>query len=252
VRKAQEAWAKYLGCKGEETIEIAVGVKMTFVLVPPGKFRMGSPMDEKDHGDNETLHEVMLTEPFDLGKTEVTQAQYQALGLDNPSQFKGADRPVETVRWTEASDWAEKLTRKRGDKRLYRLPAEGHLSGGHAVEHAAEAEQVAAGIDRFAAGLLGGHGGRRSGDGPARCQVGIIEHGPGQADVEDLDAAPLTPNPSPPRGEGRKSRDCRPRGMMKQTTPRPRRETSWKPCTPWIRGCFIASRPCTGPGSPPF
>ena len=43
VRRAQEAWAKHLGRKVEETVEVADGVKMTFVLVPPGKFRMGSP-----------------------------------------------------------------------------------------------------------------------------------------------------------------------------------------------------------------
>jgi formylglycine-generating enzyme len=124
VRRAQEAWAKFLGRQVEETIEIAGGVKMTFVLIPPGKFRMGSPKDEKDRGNDETLHEVTLTEPFDLGKTEVTQAQYQALGLDNPSNFKGADRPVEQVSWEEAQRWAEQLTKKRGDKHLYRLPTE--------------------------------------------------------------------------------------------------------------------------------
>ncbi len=124
VRRAREAWAKFLGRTVEETIEIASGVKMTFVLVPPGKFRMGSPPDEKERDDDETLHEVTLTEPFYLGKTEVTQAQYQALGLDNPSHFKGADRPVEAVSWEEASAWAEQLTKKHGGKHLYRLPTE--------------------------------------------------------------------------------------------------------------------------------
>jgi formylglycine-generating enzyme len=124
VRGAQEAWAKYLGRQVEETIEIAGGVKMTFVLIPPGKFRMGSPKDEKERGDDEVLHAVTLTEPFDLAKTEATQAQYQALGLDNPSHFKGDALPVEQVSWEEALHWAEELTKKRGDKHLYRLPTE--------------------------------------------------------------------------------------------------------------------------------
>jgi sulfatase modifying factor 1 len=124
VQRVQEAWAKFLGRKVEETIEIAGGVKMAFVLVPPGKFRMGSPQDEKGRGDDETLHEVPLTEPFDLAKTELTQAQYQALGMANPSCFKGADRPVEAVTWEQAQKWAEKLTKKRSDKHLYRLPTE--------------------------------------------------------------------------------------------------------------------------------
>jgi formylglycine-generating enzyme required for sulfatase activity len=124
VQRAQAAWAKYLERQVEETIDLGGGVTMTFGLIPPGKFLMGSPQDEKDRTEDETLYEVTLTEPFDLGKTEVTQAQYQALGLANLSRFKGDNLPVEMVSWTEARDWAEKLTKKRGDKHLYRLPTE--------------------------------------------------------------------------------------------------------------------------------
>jgi formylglycine-generating enzyme required for sulfatase activity len=123
VRAAQEAWAKYLGRKVEETVEIG-GVKMTFVLVPPGKFFMGNPQEEEDRLDNETLHEVSLTEPFDLGKTEVTQAQYAAVGGGTPSHFEGPNRPVEQVSWIEARDWAASVTRKRVDGHVYRLPTE--------------------------------------------------------------------------------------------------------------------------------
>lgn len=112
MRKAQEAWARYLGCKAEETVEIANGVKITFVLVPPGKFLMGSPTEEQDYVtrafcrgerpkwfDEETLHEVSLTNPYFLGKFEVTQAQYEALTGKNPSEFKGVNRPVESISW---------------------------------------------------------------------------------------------------------------------------------------------------------
>jgi formylglycine-generating enzyme required for sulfatase activity len=123
VKEAQAAWAKYLGRQVEEEVEVAPGVRMTFVLVPPGRFFMGSPWTEVGRGD-ETLHEVTLTEPFDLGKTEVTQAQYRALTGDNPSHFRGDDLPVESVRWGEARDYADLLTKKRGDQRVYRLPTE--------------------------------------------------------------------------------------------------------------------------------
>jgi formylglycine-generating enzyme required for sulfatase activity len=135
VRRAQQAWAKYLGRQVEEEVEVGGSVKMAFVLVPPGKFLMGSPKEEQDYlvkmfgrePDEVALewqHEVTLTEPFDLAKTEVTQAQYKALGLANPSDFKGDDLPVETVSWDDARRWAEKLTQKRADKYLYRLPTE--------------------------------------------------------------------------------------------------------------------------------
>jgi formylglycine-generating enzyme required for sulfatase activity len=124
VKRAQEAWAKYLGREVEETVEVADGVRMTFVLVPPGKFLMGSPANEEGRGEDESQHAVALTEPLDLGQTEVTQAQYRALTGSNPSQFQGDDLPVEMVSWVEASGYAAQLTIKRGDHHLYRLPTE--------------------------------------------------------------------------------------------------------------------------------
>jgi formylglycine-generating enzyme required for sulfatase activity/tRNA A-37 threonylcarbamoyl transferase component Bud32 len=132
AKQAQVAWAQYLGRPVEEEDEIAPGVRMTFVLVPPGTFLMGSPRDEGERSawekqfDAEAQHEVTLTRPFYLGKYEVTQAHYEALlGKDkNPSSFKGADLPVESVAWTEASAFADTWTKKRGDGLVYHLPTE--------------------------------------------------------------------------------------------------------------------------------
>ncbi len=127
VRRAQEAWAKYLGRDVEAEVEIANGVTMTFVLVPPGTFQMGSPPYEMGKGGrypNETLHVVTLTEPFDLGKYEVTQAQYKALTGNDPSWFKGSDRPVEQVTWNEADAFGRELTKKLSDGHVYRLATE--------------------------------------------------------------------------------------------------------------------------------
>jgi formylglycine-generating enzyme required for sulfatase activity/serine/threonine protein kinase len=137
VRKAQEAWAQYLGRNVEETVEIADGVPITFVLIPPGKFRMGSPEGEADRGIDEKLHTVVLGGPFDLGKYEVTQAQYRAvvnransaqLKDPDPSHFKGekgeADLPVESVSWDEADAFGRELTKLLSDRHVYRLPTE--------------------------------------------------------------------------------------------------------------------------------
>ena len=53
------------------------------------------------------------------------------------------------------------------------------------VEHAAQAEQVAAGVDRLAAGLLRRHVLRRAGDHAGLRQAGVVDR-PGQAEVGDL------------------------------------------------------------------
>jgi formylglycine-generating enzyme required for sulfatase activity/serine/threonine protein kinase len=125
MRRAQKEWARYLNRPVEETVEVGHGVKMTFVLVPPGKFRMGSPDDEVGRSQDEVEHRVVLTEPFDLGKYEVTQAQYKALTGKEPSKFKGfGDLPVEQVSWEEACDFGIALTKRLADGHFYRLPTE--------------------------------------------------------------------------------------------------------------------------------
>jgi formylglycine-generating enzyme required for sulfatase activity len=144
VKAAQEAWARFLGRQAEEEDEVAPGVRMAFVLVPPGKFLMGSTRGEPGRGawagldpEEEARHEVQITRPFYLGKCEVTQEQYQALAGTNPSWFSaqgggkdavaGMDTrqfPVETVSWDEAAGYADALTKGRGGGLVYRLPPE--------------------------------------------------------------------------------------------------------------------------------
>ena len=62
--------------------------------------------------------------PFYIGKYPVTQALWKAvMGEDNnPSYFKGNDRPVEKVSWEDAQEFIQKLNVKTG--KAYRLPTE--------------------------------------------------------------------------------------------------------------------------------
>ena len=65
------------------------GIEM--LLVPPGKFVMGMSPGDTQAGDNEKpAHEVTLTKPFYLGRTEVTQGQWVKVAENNPSHFHSA------------------------------------------------------------------------------------------------------------------------------------------------------------------
>jgi formylglycine-generating enzyme required for sulfatase activity len=96
-------------------------LSMEMLGVKPGTFEMGSPSPEKDRRDDETPHAVTLTQGFYLGKHEVTQAQWEKVMGSNPSGFKGGDRPVETVSWTDVTSFCDKLT--ASERAAGRLPA---------------------------------------------------------------------------------------------------------------------------------
>ena len=79
------------------------GTGIEMLLVPAGTFMMGCIWDAECGGDENPAHQVTLTNAFYMGKTEVTQAQWQAKMGSNPSYFSGSSdspsRPVETVSW---------------------------------------------------------------------------------------------------------------------------------------------------------
>ena len=64
---------------------------------------------------------------FKIGKYEVTQAQWQAVMGENPSEFKNADNPVENVSWDDCKKFIEKLNALPEVKTsglTFRLPTE--------------------------------------------------------------------------------------------------------------------------------
>ena len=111
----QEQTASYYGVKVEKRVVLANGVTMDFVLIPAGKFMMGS---EKGDSSEKPVHEVTITRPFYMSKTEVTQEQYRAVMNSSPSRFSGTNLPVESVSWKDAAEFCTKLGKN------YRLPTE--------------------------------------------------------------------------------------------------------------------------------
>ena len=85
---------------------------------------MGCSSNDGECDDNEEpSHQVRITKAFEIGKYELTQAQWQAVMETNPSKFKGSNLPVDNVSWQDAQQFLEKMN-DRNDGYRYRLPTE--------------------------------------------------------------------------------------------------------------------------------
>jgi len=119
IEKECEARSKSFNKPWKEEEDLGQGVKLVMVLIPAGKFVMGSEMG---HFENETQHEVTLTKSYYMGKYAVTQEQWKAVMGKNPSDTKGAKLPVTYVSWNDCKNFIKKLNGITKGK--YRLPTE--------------------------------------------------------------------------------------------------------------------------------
>jgi len=113
---------------------------MRFLELPSGRFTMGTQdltaaLFERPDGDRSAIadeapaHTVVLSRPFFLGETEVTQGQWHRVMGTRPGPSAYWDRegwrelPVVSVSWHMARQFAEQLS-SRDPKADYRLPTE--------------------------------------------------------------------------------------------------------------------------------
>ena len=122
AKEVQKSVAKSLQKKVEEVVDLGKGINLDLVLIPAGKFMMGSPASEKGRSTDETQHEVTLTKPYYMGKYEVTQEQWEGVMGENRSQVKGAKLPVTNVSWGDCQEFIKKLN--ASTKGGYKLPTE--------------------------------------------------------------------------------------------------------------------------------
>jgi formylglycine-generating enzyme required for sulfatase activity len=113
---------------GSEFTECTTGCPM-MVVVPAGHFMMGSPESEKGYDESEgPQHQVTIAQPFAVGKTEVTFAEWDACvaaGACTEASDSGwghGDQPAINVSWSEATEYTRWLSRTTGKK--YRLLTE--------------------------------------------------------------------------------------------------------------------------------
>ena len=86
--------------------DLAVGAQVQRLRwIPPGTFLMGGEAGETERfADECPQHEVTITHGFWLADTACTQALWETLTGQNPSQFGGhPDHPVDSVRWDDVT-----------------------------------------------------------------------------------------------------------------------------------------------------
>jgi formylglycine-generating enzyme required for sulfatase activity len=105
--------------------DLAIGnVVQRLRYIPPGSFTMGSPAgDSPWRSEEETQHPVTIGSGFWLAESEVTQELWTAVMGGNPSQFKGPQRPVDSVTWEDAQRFINTVHAKVAGLEV-RLPSE--------------------------------------------------------------------------------------------------------------------------------
>lgn len=148
LKERYDAVEAVIGPAKEITLDLA-GVKMEMVLVKAGEFDMGS---NDGDGNEKPVHKIAISQPYYLGKYEVTVAQFRAFadatkyvtvsekesrgwGWKNgkwdwaaeltwrtPGFEQTPDHPVVFITWQEAQDFCNWATKTTG--RTVRLPTE--------------------------------------------------------------------------------------------------------------------------------
>ncbi|HOC69419.1 MAG TPA: SUMF1/EgtB/PvdO family nonheme iron enzyme [Candidatus Hydrogenedentes bacterium] len=124
-KQTEAALSTAPGGNTEHAVNLAPGVDMTFVLVPGGRFVMGT-----NNGCQDEMPASAVEVPaFLLGKFEVTNAQYRIFDPSHESRdesrngyqfgrrgfcLDGPQQPVVRVSWEEALDFCDWLSRTAG------------------------------------------------------------------------------------------------------------------------------------------
>ena len=125
VIQRQRQQAKYF------TQDLGSNVGLDMILIPGGRFLMGSPESEPERRANEGPQHEVTVPAFFMGRYPVTQTQWRVVAgypqanrelNPDPSDFKGDNHPVENVSWFEAVEFCDRLSQYT--TRDYHLPAE--------------------------------------------------------------------------------------------------------------------------------
>lgn len=137
----QQSWGKYLGVP----VAVRNSIGMNLTLIPAGEFALGKSKEQLEAlradavkeqlpdwyvvslDKEQNLVRTALPAAYYLAETEVTQAQYEAIMGENPSdysptgsqsemvsEFDAQQLPVDNVSWLEAIEFCNRLSRREG------------------------------------------------------------------------------------------------------------------------------------------
>lgn len=90
------------------------------VLICGGKFTMGSPESEGWRSDDETEHEVAISD-FYIMPREATQAEWNAVMPHHDFAFAGDELPIESITWREAIEFCNAKSVAEGLTPAYKI-----------------------------------------------------------------------------------------------------------------------------------
>ncbi len=95
---------------------------MELMLVPAGRFTMGSSAEETESwGDEQPAHSVTVTRSFFMGRMEVNQRDFEELLEFNPAVYKDPGVPVGGVCWYDAVAFCNVLSARECLSAAYSL-----------------------------------------------------------------------------------------------------------------------------------
>jgi len=106
-------------------------IELEMILIPTGKFLMGSPEANQQARPNEKPQHLVNVPAFYMAKYPITQAQWKAVANltsievslnESPSSYQGDNYPVEQVSWYDAIEFCARLSYYTNQD--YRLPNE--------------------------------------------------------------------------------------------------------------------------------
>ena len=110
------------------TADLPGGATMDFVWIEPGSFAMGAPDSEGGFANESPQHLVDISKGYFIGRTEVTQEQWESVRETRPWALKdgveiGPDYPATYINWIDVQDFILRLNDEMGES-IYRLPTE--------------------------------------------------------------------------------------------------------------------------------